>query len=382
MTGMALFYKFPRMATTVTTAASPYPLDLRTLKKAAQTGIQECVLIRNGGIDTTVQDLLSKERASSRPNAIGLALDPGQLIPETDMISLFKRGVKLVIWKPGTPQTDKPKRSLWASSRAGIWNHVIFPAKKGAIETNLLGFALNNPNIAHSYSFDDQSITPQTADMGSSIASLSGYHEVQPLPGVPIWKKMDTPEQLLGLLNKYGLKQVQKWQVMENTDEVHCRGGAIQYHYSRPADLSAGYFDEICRMVAAGGSVNMQKVYYNLERAFLIGYAMEFGLIVGNSSLKEPRPEYIQSLNHNTGLDFSGFLERGYTSVRPEYRGMGIGTRLLEGLTKRTQGRQLYSIIAEDNLATQTIAIRNKTRKLTTFFSHKTGKLVGVWVPK
>jgi len=133
-------------------------------------------------------------------------------------------------------------------------------------------------------------------------------------------------------------------------------------------------------MVESGGSVNMHKVQFNLERAFLIGYAVEFGLIVGNSSLKEPRPEYIQSLNQNTGLDFNGFLERGYTSVRPEYRGRGIGTRLLEGLTKKTKGRKLYSIISEDNLATQKIAIRNKTRKLTTFFSQKTDKQVGVWV--
>jgi hypothetical protein len=61
---------------------------------------------------------------------------------------------------------------------------------------------------------------------------------------------------------------------------------------------------------------------------------------------------------------------------------MGIGTRLLEGLTKRAKGKKLYSIITEDNLATQKIAIRNKTRKLTTFFSQKTGKQVGVWVPE
>jgi len=52
----------------------------------------------------------------------------------------------------------------------------------------------------------------------------------------------------------------------------------------------------------------------------------------------------------------------------------------LEGLTKKTKGRKLYSIISEDNLATQKIAIRNKTRKLTTFFSQKTDKQVGVWV--
>ena len=191
---------------------------------------------------------------------------------------------------------------------------------------------------------------------------------------------MDTPEQLLCFLNKFDIQQVQKWLVMENTSKVHPLGSSIRYFYSQPHDLPDNFFEDICRMVEAGGSVDMNKVRYNLERAFLIGYAMEFGLIVGNSSLKQPRPEYIQSLNQNTGLDFSGFLERGYTSVRPEYRGMGMGTRLLEGLTKRTQGKKLYSIITEDNLATQKIAIRNRTRKLTTFFSQKTGKQVGVWV--
>lgn len=377
---MVLFYKFPRMATTATMAASAYPLNLKTLNKAAETDVQECVLIRNGGINTAFHDLLPKGQALSPVNTIGLVLEPGELLLETEMIPLFEKGVKLVLWKPGAQQTDARIRSLWASSRAGIWNHLIFPPKKEAIDTNLLGFALNNPNIVHSYSFDDRSIAPPPANLVHLVESRSGYHTVQPLPGVPIWKKVGTPEQLLSLVNKFGLEQVKKWLVMENTGEVHCRGGSIQYHYSRPADLPAGFFEEICRMVAAGGSVNMRQVSTNLERAFLIGYAMEFGRIVGNSSLKEPRPEYIQSLNQNTGLDFNGFLERGYTSVRPEYRGMGIGTRLLDGLTKRTQGRQLYSIIAEDNLATQKIAIRNKTRKLTTFFSHKTGKQVGVWV--
>jgi len=301
---------------------------------------------------------------------------------EAEMNGLLEKGVKLILWKSGPMETNEQQRSLWLSSQAGIWNHLTFPFNGDGIDPDLLSFTFNNPNIVHSYSFDARSITPAPANLMQLVESLSGYHKVQPLPGVPVWKKMDTPEHLLGLVNKFGLKQVLQWLVMEETGEVHCRGGSIQYHYSRPADLPTGFFDEICRMVAAGGSVNMRQVRTNLERSFLIGYAMEFGLIVGNSSLKQPRPEYIQSLNQNTGLDFSGFLERGYTSVRPEYRGMGIGTRLLEGLTRRTRGRQLYSIIAEDNLATQTIAIRNKTRKLTTFFSHKTGKLVGVWVPK
>ena len=369
------------MAITEPIAASAYPLDLTALIRTTEAGIRECVLIRDGGIDTAMHDFPLKGQARSHLKAIGLELNPVQPIIETEMISLFEKGVKLVLWKPNAKKPAAFKPSLWASSQAGIWNHVVFPFEKEKIDTHLLGFALNNPNIVHSYSFDDQTMAVSSEALDPMLESLSGYHGVQPLPGVPIWKKMATPEQLLYLLNTFGLRQVQKWLVIHGTNRVQCLGDSIQYHFSHPADLPEGFFEEICKMVEAAGSVSMQKVSYNLERAFLVGYAMEFGRIVGNSSLKEPRPEYILSLNQNTGLDFTGFLERGYTSVRPEYRGMGIGTKLLEGLTNRTQGRQLYSVIAEDNLATQKIAMRNKTRKLTTFFSEKAGKQVGVWVP-
>ena len=363
-------------------AALEYPLDLTALKKRAETGSQACILIHKGELDTAAHERPSKGRASFQLPSIGLMLEPGQQAIEADMAGLFDKGVKLILWKPDNPQTNAQKQLLWVSSRCGIWNHLIFPLKKEAIDASLLGFALNNPNIVHSYSFDDRSIAPPPTAIDRLVESLPGYRKVKQLPGLPIWQVMDTPEQLLCFLNTFGLQQVQKWLVMERTNKVHCLGRSIRYHYSRPPDLAPGFFEEICGMVASGGSVNMHKVSYNLERAFLIGYAMEFDLIVGNSSLKQPGPEYIHALNQNTGLDFSGFLERGYTSVRPEYRGMGIGTRLLEGLTKRAKGKKLYSIITEDNLATQKIAIRNKTRKLTTFFSQKTGKQVGVWVPE
>jgi len=380
LTGIALFYKFPRMSSTVTMDALGYPLDLAMLKKRAAADSRECMLIRNQGRGLAMDVLASRNRAGLHPQSVGLALDPGQQVIETEMTGLFDKGVKLVLWEPGVAQADVQKQSLWISSRGGLWNHLIFNSNLNAIDTDLLGFALNNPNIVHSYSFDDQSIVPPPATIDPVLGSLQGYHKVQPLPGIPIWKKLEIPEQLLYFLNTFGLKQVQKWLVKENTGKVHSVGRSVNYHYARPNDLPAGYFEEICRMVESGGSVDMQKVRYNLERAFLIGYAMEFGRIVGNSSLKHPRPEYIESLNQNTGLDFTGFLERGYTSVRPEYRGMGLGTKLLKGLTQRIKGKKLYSIISEDNLATQKIAIRNKTRRLTTFFSRKTGKQVGVWV--
>jgi GNAT superfamily N-acetyltransferase len=67
--------------------------------------------------------------------------------------------------------------------------------------------------------------------------------------------------------------------------------------------------------------------------------------------------------------------------VRPEYRGLGIGTRLLEGLTARAGDRKIFSVIAEDNEATKIIARRNQTRQVATYFSQKAGKAVGIWMP-
>ncbi len=154
------------------------------------------------------------------------------------------------------------------------------------------------------------------------------------------------------------------------------------FYYKKPKDLPKGYMDEICKLVEAGGSVDTKFVRYNLERAFLIAYAMDDKIIIGNSSLKHPRKEFIDRIKKITGLDFTNFLERGYTSVRPEYRSMGVGAKLLGGLTKRAENYKIFSIISEDNEATKKIATRNKTRKILSYFSEKTGKKMEVWMPE
>ncbi len=74
---------------------------------------------------------------------------------------------------------------------------------------------------------------------------------------------------------------------------------------------------------------------------------------MGCSCLKHPRPALIQRLRTATGMDFSGYVERGYTSVRPEYRSLGVGRRLLEGLTACAGQYKVFAVIDESNLATQ-----------------------------
>lgn len=155
----------------------------------------------------------------------------------------------------------------------------------------------------------------------------------------------------------------------------------IVYQYTAPNQLPAELMERVCLLVEAGGGVDSRWLRHNLTRAFLIARAEIDGALVGVSSLKRPRPEYVERIREKLGLDIEGFLERGYTSISPEYRGLGIGTVLLGGLTSRADGHRIYSLIREDDRATQTIALRNQTVKIVSFFSELTGKELGLWMP-
>jgi GNAT superfamily N-acetyltransferase len=156
----------------------------------------------------------------------------------------------------------------------------------------------------------------------------------------------------------------------------------LTFYFKRPADLSKAQMDRICALVEGGGAVAMDRVRSNLVRAFLIGYVMDGNRIIATSCLKHPRPEFIRRLNRITGLDFTGCLERGYTAVLPAYQGMGLGTRLLAGLTARAGRQKIFSLISEDNKATQAIALKTGTRKLGTYYSENLKKEMGVWMPE
>jgi len=289
----------------------------------------------------------------------------------------FEKGVRLILWRPLRDRPKETGKTLFHASAAGIWNHLKIPDPKDASDP-LVHFAAANPNLVHSWSPG----SPENIFFSAPFAALPDpYEAIAPMHGTPFWRYLSDPVFLLLYLIRYGKKTIERWRVRAD-GSVYTIGEGIAYHFVPPDALPPGYLDIICKMVEAGGSVDTRWVRYNLERAFLIGYAEEEGVIAGNSSLKHPRQEYIKRLSEATGFDLSGYLERGYTSVRPEYRGLGIGTRLLEGLTARVGEKKLFAIIGEDNIATQKMAIRNRTRKVGTFFSEKAKKTVGIWVPE
>ncbi|MFO7885252.1 MAG: hypothetical protein R6U68_10545 [Desulfobacteraceae bacterium] len=159
----------------------------------------------------------------------------------------------------------------------------------------------------------------------------------------------------------------------------NCR---FQYYFKKPEELPDTYFDSIVSLVKAGGSVNHTWVSHHLKNAFLIGYVLYNNKIVGCSALKHPRPEFIKMVREKAGLDLTGFLERGYTSVLPEFRGRFLASSLLSGLTSRAGEKRIYSIIGEDNIGGHKIAINNKTRKVAVYQSSMSGKHFGIWMPE
>jgi GNAT superfamily N-acetyltransferase len=296
---------------------------------------------------------------------------------------LFVLGMKMIQWEYSEIKGPLNIKSLWGFSKQGIWNHVQLNGMKDSqLKKESLRFISLNPNIAHSYeNLNGKGPYTQT-DLNEMDPLLQAYSGVKPIGGEPFWKFLSDPVHLLLYLKHHGKKNFFCLRADRKNETLISLGSNIIFHFRKPADLPKGYLDEICAMVEAGGSVDTTYVRSNLERAYLIGYAMENGIIVGNSSLKHPRQAFIQKLNAVTGLDFNDFVERGYTSVRPEYRALGVGAKLLEGLTKRAGQYKIFSIISEDNTATHKIAQKNKTKKIAVYYSEKLGKDLGVWMPE
>lgn len=341
--------------------------DMQQLKNAIAENLSPDVASDSMGIDA-LPPLRKREGAdllaASMPDTVQTALD---------------KGAGMIIWRDCGDDTGAVTAQLYAASRKGLWNHLIL---NGNSREALRQFAAANSNIVHSYCLEEKQVSTYSDPLYSFPSAAPAYGRTRSMPGQPLWMAVKDAGFISKLLVHHDPKTLMRMRVRDDALSLFEVGKQVRYHYQRPVDLPDGYLDEIVRMVEAGGSVNIQFVRHNLERAYLIAYAEEEGVIIGNSSLKQPREEYIDAVSQQSGIDLHAFLERGYTSVRPEYRGLGVGAKLLEGLTQRAGGHKIFSVIAESNVATQKMAMRNRTRRVATFFSQRAKKEMSVWIPE
>lgn len=155
---------------------------------------------------------------------------------------------------------------------------------------------------------------------------------------------------------------------------------AIQYIYQSPREVPAEMMEAIGALVRECQAVGTSFLKDNLQNAFLIGYALAQGQLVGTSTHKVPKAFYRKRIEEKTGLDLEGFLERGYTAVREEYRGQGIGGNLIRGLIEHSEGKRVYVTIRMNNVPALRMTHKEGMVLAARFLNEGTGHTIGVFV--
>ena len=154
-----------------------------------------------------------------------------------------------------------------------------------------------------------------------------------------------------------------------------------EFFYKSPDELSSQTLDQISELIRQGGEVGSAYIRENLQNAYLIGYALDrSGRVVGTVTLKRPRQIYRKKIEDATGLHLEGYLERGYTSINPEYRRHDIADTLIKGLIKRSQGEKVYTTIRLDNTHALNLTHKNGMVLAATFIHWRTGNEIGVFL--
>ncbi|MGD8226863.1 MAG: hypothetical protein PVH82_13285 [Desulfobacteraceae bacterium] len=157
----------------------------------------------------------------------------------------------------------------------------------------------------------------------------------------------------------------------------------VTYHFKKPDEISPQILDQIQLLIKKGGEVGSAFIKENLENAFLISYALDqVGLVVGTVTLKHPKEAYRRKIEAITGLDLSGYLERGYTSVERAFRNSDVADRLIKGLIDRSRGQKIYVTIRMDNKFALELTYKNNMVLAARFINERTGHKIGVFINK
>ena len=155
----------------------------------------------------------------------------------------------------------------------------------------------------------------------------------------------------------------------------------IRYRYEKPDELSGERLETIESLIRRHGAVGPSYIHENLRNAYLIAYATNpQGDVLGTVVLKRQKEAYRRRLEEATGLDLSAFLERGYTSVEPSFRGCGIAGRLIKGLSERAPGQRVYVTIDLTNVPALKLTHENGMILAARFHNPRTGKELGLFI--
>ena len=244
---------------------------------------------------------------------------------------LSKAGVRLIRWgiETGHPRILKlmnkgtnlkeTLRVLKDASGAGIWNHATvilgFPTETEDEARETINFLYQNRDIIHSSiffrfvllnhsyiinnpgEFGLQSVSQDknpfaydyrfTCSNGMDTETLSQFlrraqeYRIEEMYGHPFWFYLRIREYLLLYSARFGLKKVTAWRVDPADLSVNTPANRIQYFFQKPDEVPTEILERIYDLVESGGEVGVSWLKENLKHAFLIGYAVEQGMVVG-----------------------------------------------------------------------------------------------------
>ncbi len=153
----------------------------------------------------------------------------------------------------------------------------------------------------------------------------------------------------------------------------------VRYCFTPPDETPETVLDQISDLVALSGGVGTSWIRENLQKALIIGYAIHEDRVVGTSTHKYPKERYRKKIEAKTGLDLSGYLERGYTAVDPEFRNQDIGLKVIQGLIERSMGQKIYVTIDMNNPWPLRMTHRVGMILAARFINDRTGHELGVF---
>lgn len=155
----------------------------------------------------------------------------------------------------------------------------------------------------------------------------------------------------------------------------------ITFHYRTPDMIPPDILNQVRELVDRGAAVGTSYVRDNLKDAFLVAYALDGEMrVIGTVTHKIPKEIYRKGIEQATGLSLAGYLERGYTSIEPDYRKRNIADILIRGLIERSKGQRIYTTIRMDNPSALKLTRKNKMILAATFVNQRTGNEIGVFV--
>jgi GNAT superfamily N-acetyltransferase len=127
-----------------------------------------------------------------------------------------------------------------------------------------------------------------------------------------------------------------------------------------PSEIPPAELAEIETLIASGGQVYRARLRENLPRVARIVTAYSDDQLVGVSAVKRPQPAYIETIAARAAYpDLVQFPEEfGYSFVRSEFRGRGIGAAMLaERLREQTVGA--FATVGRTNAPTNVLLARH-----------------------